>query len=112
MLNEKRIKVIVNGGALNPAGLAKKTQALVTERGYDLKVAYVYGDNLMEEIKAELDKTGKLPQHLDSENDKVSLMENATALLDTRGKPIVSANVYLGARGIIKGKSFAFQNHI
>lgn len=82
---------------------ARKAQALVTERGYDLKVAYVYGDNFVEEVKAELEKTGKLPQHLDEENDKISLMENATALLDTKGKPIVSANVYLGARGIVKG---------
>lgn len=105
MLNEKRIKVIINGGALNPGGLARKTQSLVTERGYDLKVAYVYGDNLIDEVKAELDKSGKLPQHLDGENDQISLMENATALLDTKGKPVVSANVYLGARGIIKGKS-------
>lgn len=104
VLNEKRIKVIINGGALNPTGLAKKAQALITERGYDLKVAYVYGDNIVEEVKAELEKTGKLPQHLDGENDKVSLMENATALLDIKGKPMVSANVYLGARGIIQGK--------
>lgn len=102
VLNEKRIKVIINGGALNPSGLAKKTQAMVTEKGYNLKVAYVYGDNLIDEVKAELEKTGQLPQHLDSENDKISLMENATALLDTKGKPVVSANVYLGARGIIK----------
>lgn len=102
VLNEKRIKVIINGGALNPAGLAKKTQAMVTEQGYDLKVAYVYGDNLIDEVKAELTKTGQIPQHLDSENDNISLMENATALLDTKGKPVVSANVYLGARGIIQ----------
>lgn len=66
-------------------------------------MAYVYGDNLMDEVKAELDKTGQLPRHLDSENDEISLMENATALLDTKGKPVVSANVYLGARGIVKG---------
>lgn len=102
VLNEKRIKVIINGGALNPSGLARKTQAIVTEKGYDLKVAYVYGDNLVDEIRAELQKTGELPKHLDGENDKVSLMENATALLDTKGKPVVSANVYLGARGIVK----------
>ena len=105
VLNEKRIKVIINGGALNPSGLARKAQALVTEKGYELKVAYVYGDNVMSEVKAQLDSTGKLPSHLDSENDKISLMENATALLDTKGKPIVSAHVYLGARGIIQGKT-------
>jgi len=106
VLNEKRIKVIINGGALNPSGLAKKTQAMVTEKGYDLKVAYVYGDNLVDEVRAELQKTGELPKHLDGENDKVSLMENATALLDTKGKPVVSANVYLGARGIIKALEY------
>lgn len=105
VLNEKRIKVIINGGALNPGGLAKKTQALVTEKGYDLKVAYVYGDDLRDEVKAELAKTNKLPQHLDGENNEISLQANATALLDTKGKPIVSANVYLGARGIVKGRS-------
>lgn len=106
VLNEKRIKVIINGGALNPSGLARKTQALVTERGYDLKVAYVYGDDFRDEVKAELERTNKLPQHLDGENNDISLMENATALLDTKGKPIVSANVYLGARGIVKGNPF------
>lgn len=103
VLQEKRIKVIINGGAQNPSGLAQKTQALVEEKKYDLKVAYVYGDNLLDEVKAGLAKTGELPPHLDSENDQVSLMENATALLDTKGKPIVSANLYLGARGIVKG---------
>lgn len=103
VLNEKRIKVVFNGGALNPGGLAKKCQKLVTERGYNLKVAYVYGDNLIDEVKADLEKTGTLPKHLDSENDKVSLAQNATSLLDTEGKPIVSANAYLGARAIVKG---------
>lgn len=105
VLAEKHIKVIINGGALNPAGLARKAQALITEKGYDLKVAYVYGDNVIDEVKAELDKTGTLPQHLDGENNKISLMKNATDLLDTKGKPIVTAHVYLGARGIMQGES-------
>jgi len=102
-LEEKRIKVIINGGALNPAGLARKCQDLVTQKGYRLKVAYVYGDDLLEEVKTNLEKTGKLPSHLDSVNDQVSLAEDATALLDTTGKPMVSANAYLGARAIVKG---------
>jgi hypothetical protein len=29
IINEKRIKVIVNGGGLNPKGLAKKVQEMV-----------------------------------------------------------------------------------
>lgn len=101
VLNEKRIKVIINGGALNPAGLARKTHALIAEKGYDMKVAYVTGDNLLDEVRTQLETTGKLPSHLDSENTSVTLAESATSLLDTKGKPIVSANAYLGARGIL-----------
>jgi hypothetical protein len=57
----------------------------------------------MDQVKTELEKTGKLPQHLDSENEGVSLAQNVADLLDTKGKPIVSANAYLGARAIVKG---------
>jgi hypothetical protein len=32
VLNEKRIKVVINGGALNPKGLAEKCQRLIIER--------------------------------------------------------------------------------
>lgn len=103
VIKDKGIKIIINGGALNPKGLAKKAQKFVNEKGLGLTVAYVYGDDLMDEVKSNLEKTGKLPHHLDSENDKVSLAKNATDLLDTKGKPIVSANAYLGARAIVKG---------
>ena len=30
VLNEKRIKVVINGGALNPKGLAEKVQEMVS----------------------------------------------------------------------------------
>ena len=101
LLNEKRIKLCINAGALNPRGLAHKTQALVLLQGYDLRVAYVSGDNLLEEVRSGLEANGQLPAHLDSENSGVTLAQSATALLDTKGKPIVSANAYLGARGIL-----------
>ncbi|OAL37369.1 hypothetical protein AYO20_03218 [Fonsecaea nubica] len=82
VLEEKRIKVIVNGGSLNPAGLAAKVQRLVTERGYNLKVAYVAGDDLREVVKQELEQKKRLPSHLDAENNKVSLAENVYSLMD------------------------------
>ena len=103
VIKDKGIRIIINGGALNPKGLAQKAQKFVNDKGLDLKIAHVYGDDLLEEVKNNLGKTGKLPNHLDSENDKISLAENATDLLDTKGKPIVSANAYLGARAIVKG---------
>ncbi|OJD19256.1 hypothetical protein AJ78_00786 [Emergomyces pasteurianus Ep9510] len=99
----KRIKVIINGGALNPRGLAISTQELVSSRGYDLKVAYVAGDNLLDEVRDSLAKTGTLPAHLDSNNPEIQTQAHTNDLLDIQGKPIVSANVYLGARAIVKG---------
>ncbi|KAF2127880.1 DUF1446-domain-containing protein [Dothidotthia symphoricarpi CBS 119687] len=101
LLSEKRIKVIVNGGAHNPRGLAEKVQELVVNRGYDLKVAYVLGDNLFEEMKDIREKG--LPPHFDSSNSQVTVAEHTLDLLEKGDKPIVSANVYLGAREIVKG---------
>ena len=103
VLDKKRIKVITNGGSLNPSGLARKCQAMVASKGYNLKVAYVSGDNLMKEVTTSLNSNGKLPKHLDAENSKVTLQAHASDLLDTKGKPVVSANAYLGARAILKG---------
>lgn len=66
-------------------------------------MAYVSGDNLLEEVRQSLKTTGQLPTHLDSNNDQVQLQAHAIDLLDTHKKPIVSANAYLGARAIVKG---------
>ena len=103
VLDEKRIKVVINGGSLNPKGLAEKCQKLVTEKGYNLKVGYVSGDNLLEETRSEIARTGRLPPHLDEENNEVTLNEHAKDLLETTKKPIVSSNAYLGARAIVAG---------
>lgn len=101
LLNEKRIKVVINGGAHNPKGLAEKVQELVASKKYDLKVAYVLGDNLYEEMKDIREKG--LPPHLDSDNSEVRIADHALDLLEKGDKPIVSANAYLGAREIVKG---------
>ena len=34
LINEKRIKLVVNGGCLNPKGLAEKTHELVRINGF------------------------------------------------------------------------------
>jgi hypothetical protein len=118
LLNERRIKVVINGGAHNPNGLAEKVQQLVSirhyirlarpltgaqvvSRGYNLKVAYVLGDNLFDEMKNIREKG--LPPHLDSDNSEVSIADHGLDLMEKSDKPIVSANAYLGAREIVKG---------
>lgn len=105
LVNEKRIKVVLNGGALNPKGLAEKTHELVTSKGLDLTVAYVEGDDLLPRVYDILGASGqKKLQHLDSENSSVKLAKNTEVFLaDKEAMPIVSANAYLGIRAIRKG---------
>ena len=118
VLYEKDIKVVVNGGGLNPGGLARKVQALVgsllypgfcvlmsaqvSRKGFGMKVACVSGDDLYDVVMDEFLKTGNLPPHLDSENEGVTLNALTRAFSDRDQKPIVSANAYLGARAIVK----------
>ena len=73
----------------------------MTSKGLDLKVAFVLGDNLIEEMRDVREKG--LPPHLDSGNSEVTVAEHTLDLLEKSDKPIVSANAYLGAREIIKG---------
>lgn len=65
-------------------------------------MAYVVGDNLMDEIHDIL-KDGALVPHLDELNPNVKLAKNTNNFLGNPNKPIVSANAYLGARAIKKG---------
>ncbi|KIX06700.1 uncharacterized protein Z518_04676 [Rhinocladiella mackenziei CBS 650.93] len=98
---EKGIKIVINGGALNPEGLARKCQKLVEERNLHLQIAWVSGDNVLADVQRQLEGSGQLPEHLDAENEDVILARNVTDLLKP-GKALVSANAYLGARGIVK----------
>ncbi|KAH0538967.1 hypothetical protein FGG08_004482 [Glutinoglossum americanum] len=103
VISQKRIKVIINGGGLNPKGLALKTLALIQERGFNLKVAFVSGDDLLPYVKSNLSAYGRPPDHLEHGNEQANLPRLTDALLDTTSKPVVSANAYLGARAIVKG---------
>lgn len=73
----------------------------MARKGYDLRVAYVLGDNLFEEMKDIREKG--LPPHLDSDNSAVTVAEHTLDLIEKNDKPIVSANAYLGAREIMAG---------
>lgn len=101
-INAKRIKVILNGGALNPLGLAKQCQELVAKKGYDLKVAAVTGDDVLEHVKRELHEKGNLDafKFLDFSNKNVVEPKHLHAYLNKEVHPLVSAHAYLGARGI------------
>uniref|UniRef100_L7IVV8 DUF1446 domain-containing protein n=1 Tax=Pyricularia oryzae (strain P131) TaxID=1143193 RepID=L7IVV8_PYRO1 len=85
------IKVVHDGGALNPESMARETRALLHSYGVTgLKIAYVDGDNVMgmlEQLKA----PGKAAKHLDVEGRTLSDID----------KPVLSANAYVGMGGIV-----------
>ncbi|KAH6988323.1 hypothetical protein BKA56DRAFT_478796 [Ilyonectria sp. MPI-CAGE-AT-0026] len=104
LANEKRIKIIVNGGALNPRGLAEKCRNLVKEKGLNLQVAYVDGDNLLDRVQDLLKSSGgQVIPHLDSQNKNIKTATDTDTFFGNPKQPIICANTYLGYRAIAEG---------
>ncbi|KAK6834998.1 hypothetical protein PG987_009692 [Apiospora arundinis] len=104
---ERRIKIVINGGALNPKGLAVKCAEEARRLGgvaARLQIAWVEGDDLLPDVRDILrpDEQGRLP-HLDGENSEVKLSGDTASFLDDPRKKIVAANAYLGCRAIRAG---------
>jgi len=87
---ERDIKIVVNAGGLNPAGLAGTARALCQKLGVNAVVAHLEGDDLMPKLE-ELQAKGVSLAHLDK----------GTPLSTLEG-PVLSANAYLGAFGIVE----------
>src|SRR5439155_750085 len=58
------IRVVVNAGGLNPAGLAAELEQLATKLGVRARIAHVEGDDLLPRL-AELQAQGVELRHLD-----------------------------------------------
>lgn len=82
------IKIVVNAGGLNPAGMADEVRRIAAAADVDLKVAHVEGDNLMPQLDS-LSARGISFEHLDTGED-----------LASAGSAPVTANAYLGGWGI------------
>ncbi|MCJ1395916.1 hypothetical protein MMC18_008802 [Xylographa bjoerkii] len=100
VIYEKRIKVIINGGALNPKALAGKTLQMATARNLDLKICYVSGDDLMDIILKQLRSGESLLKPLDGET---YVSQQHARFLESPQETMISAHAYLGARAIQKG---------
>jgi Acyclic terpene utilisation family protein AtuA len=85
---ERRVKVVVNAGGLDPAGLAAATRELLGEAGVDLAVAHVEGDDLAPRMAA-LTAGGHDLAHLDTGKP-----------FGDWGRDPLTANAYLGGFGI------------
>lgn len=82
------VRIVVNAGGLNPAGLAAKLRELSATLGLDARIAHVEGDDLLPRLAA-LQQKGHALVHLDTGRP-----------LAAEGVQPVSANAYLGAWGI------------
>jgi hypothetical protein len=85
---DRGIKVVVNAGGLNPAGLADALRELAAELHVDATIAHVEGDDLLPRLD-DLHQRGRGLPHLDTGAPLASLRV-----------PPITANAYLGGWGI------------
>jgi hypothetical protein len=87
---DRGVKVVANAGGLNPAGLAEDLQGVAEKLGLAPTIAYIDGDDVTDRLQ------GWLADGLDLRN-----MDTGQSLADVGVEPI-TANVYLGAWGIVE----------
>jgi hypothetical protein len=87
---DRGVKVVANAGGLNPAGLAEDLGKLAEGLGLHPRIAYIEGDDVTEKIDGWLAEGLDL-RHLDT-----------GASLGEMGVTPITANVYLGAWGIVE----------
>lgn len=81
------VKVVANAGGVNPSGLAAALEALITEQGLSLTVAYVEGDDLRDQIEqlrtagqCDMFDSAPFPDHVISANAYLGAFPIAAAL--------------------------------
>jgi hypothetical protein len=90
-IKAKGIKVISNAGGVNPIGCRDKIVQYAKELGItDLKIAVVYGDNILDQIT-----------ELQSKGAPLNNMETDEPISKVQDK-LVSANVYYGAKPMVE----------
>jgi hypothetical protein len=87
---DRGVKVVANAGGLNPSGLAADLQGVAEKLGLAPTIAYIDGDDVTDRLQ------GWLADGLDLRN-----MDTGQSLADVGVEPI-TANVYLGAWGIVE----------
>jgi hypothetical protein len=85
---ERGIRIVVNAGGLNPAGLGRAARALADRLGVHAVVAHIEGDDLMPKLAA-----------LQARGERFTHLDQGIALSALR-EPVLSANAYLGGWGI------------
>lgn len=86
----KGVRIVVNAGGLDPAACAEACREVYKKLGLEARVAHLEGDDVLSRLGA-LEKEGVFLHRMESGER-----------LDRSEKPILTANAYLGARGIAK----------
>jgi hypothetical protein len=86
----KNIKVITNGGGVNPEACRDAIFAVAKKRGIKIKVGVVLGDNILDSIDS-----------INGAGHPLKNMETGESLKDVKDK-VLSANVYFGAMPIVE----------
>ena len=87
---DKNIKIITNGGGVNPEACRDAIFAAARKRGIKIKVGVVLGDNILDSI-----------DELLAGGNKLANMETGESLKDVRNR-VLSANVYFGAWPVVE----------
>ncbi|HEY6172287.1 MAG TPA: acyclic terpene utilization AtuA family protein [Candidatus Kapabacteria bacterium] len=87
---KKNIKVITNGGGVNPEACRDAIFAVAKKRGIKIKVGVVLGDNILDSIDS-INKAGH----------PLKNMETGESLKGVKDR-VLSANVYFGAMPIVE----------
>jgi hypothetical protein len=87
---EKNIKVVTNGGGVNPLACKDAILEVAKKLGVNVKVGVVAGDDILEHIDT-----------LVANGNQLKNMESGESLANVRSK-ISSANVYFGAAPIVE----------
>ncbi len=87
---DRGIKVVVNAGGLNPGGCADALGFMASEAGLTPSVAVVEGDNLLPELDRIRETGWTFPR------------AGTGASISELAQPIVAANAYLGAWGVVE----------
>ncbi len=85
---EKDIKIVSNAGGLNPRGMAEEVEKILEELGLGARVAWIDGDDLMEDI-----------ENLKASGEPFINIDKGTPLAESENE-VVTANTYFGAWGI------------
>ena len=77
---ERGIKIVTNAGGLNPKSMANEVEKILDDLGVQAKVAYIDGDNLLDDLEDLQNQQGQTFTNLDKSPDPPRVWVSRVAL--------------------------------